>query len=238
MDLVYICGGAAVLYVAGVASVSLYRCIVCAPEEKQEEEEEARHIVLITGQEGAGKDTLANLLVENYGYTRYAFADPLRLFGTHLLAYMWPGEPVGLHWFLDRRTKDCPIGDIRETLRRHPDFFERPELSIVPCAHGTQETPRGLIKFVAHTQRTIHGDDFYAAALVRSICTRRAVISDWREAVEIDTVRAAFPGARISRICIAPATSPRCALKVDHVAVNVFDRTTGDQLLQQVAHLF
>lgn len=35
-------------------------------------------IIGITGRKGSGKDTVANYLVENHGYTRYGFADPLK----------------------------------------------------------------------------------------------------------------------------------------------------------------
>lgn len=35
-------------------------------------------LIGLTGYAQSGKDTVANLLVENYGYTRIAFADPIR----------------------------------------------------------------------------------------------------------------------------------------------------------------
>lgn len=35
-------------------------------------------IIGLTGLKRSGKDTMANHLVENYGYTKYAFADPIR----------------------------------------------------------------------------------------------------------------------------------------------------------------
>ena len=37
-------------------------------------------IIGLTGYAQSGKDTLANILVENYGYTRVAFADKIREF--------------------------------------------------------------------------------------------------------------------------------------------------------------
>jgi dephospho-CoA kinase len=35
-------------------------------------------IIGLTGYAQSGKDTVANILVENYGYQRVAFADPIR----------------------------------------------------------------------------------------------------------------------------------------------------------------
>jgi hypothetical protein len=59
-----------------------------------------KKIVGISGLAGSGKDTISNYLWERYGYTRIAFADPLRAAAEHLF-----GVPVSV--FLDRDTKEA-----------------------------------------------------------------------------------------------------------------------------------
>jgi len=52
------------------------------------------NIIGITGRAGSGKDTLAKILVEHYGYERMAFADPIRGFVALLLGVS-PEELMG-----------------------------------------------------------------------------------------------------------------------------------------------
>ena len=49
-------------------------------------------IIGLSGYAQSGKDTVANILVEKYGYTRIAFADPIR----ELLYEMDPPVPMGV----------------------------------------------------------------------------------------------------------------------------------------------
>lgn len=44
-------------------------------------------LIGITGKARSGKDTLANILVNSYGYKRYAFADPLKKVGEILFGW-------------------------------------------------------------------------------------------------------------------------------------------------------
>lgn len=56
-------------------------------------------IVLMAGGIGAGKDTFADFLTEGYGFTKLAFADPLKEAVSSLFNFP-------CHWCYDRRTKE------------------------------------------------------------------------------------------------------------------------------------
>lgn len=47
-----------------------------------------RHIIGLAGVAGSGKDTVADYLVRQHGYTKIAFADPLRAMTAALLPYL------------------------------------------------------------------------------------------------------------------------------------------------------
>lgn len=61
-------------------------------------------IIGLTGYAQVGKDTVAKILVEKYGYKRIAFADPLRdvLYDTNPMIDSIAGEPVLLQPFVNK----------------------------------------------------------------------------------------------------------------------------------------
>ena len=61
-------------------------------------------IIGLTGYAQSGKDTVANILVENYGYTRVAFADKIRefLYETNPMYDSIVGEPLFVRAKVDR----------------------------------------------------------------------------------------------------------------------------------------
>jgi cytidylate kinase len=61
-------------------------------------------IIGLTGYAQSGKDTVAKILVENYGYTRVAFADKIRefLYETNPMYDSIAGEPVFVKAKVDR----------------------------------------------------------------------------------------------------------------------------------------
>ena len=61
-------------------------------------------IIGLTGYAQSGKDTVANILVENYGYTRVAFADKIRefLYETNPMYDSIVGEPLFVKAKVDR----------------------------------------------------------------------------------------------------------------------------------------
>jgi len=60
------------------------------------------NIIGITGRARTGKDTLAKILMERYGYERLAFADPIREFVAHLVGAL----PKDL---MDSKAKEKPL---------------------------------------------------------------------------------------------------------------------------------
>ena len=46
-------------------------------------------IIALTGKKGCGKDTIANYLVEKYGFINYGFADPIKEVGKILFGFPW-----------------------------------------------------------------------------------------------------------------------------------------------------
>jgi cytidylate kinase len=61
-------------------------------------------IIGLSGYAQSGKDTVANILVENYGYTRVAFADKIRdfLYDMNPMVDNVAGEPIFLKERVDR----------------------------------------------------------------------------------------------------------------------------------------
>ena len=61
-------------------------------------------IIGLTGYAQSGKDTVAKILVENYGFTRIAFADKIRefLYETNPMYDSIVGEPLFVKAKVDR----------------------------------------------------------------------------------------------------------------------------------------
>jgi len=76
-----------------------------------------KHIIGLVGAKGAGKDTAALTLVEEYGYTRIGFADAL--YEEVAEAFGVPVELLGNRWI-----KEDPISALRLSQCRDPQFVE------------------------------------------------------------------------------------------------------------------
>lgn len=61
-------------------------------------------ILLLRGRSGSGKDTVANILQEKYGYVRYAFADILK----EMVAERYGGNIATLHT-QEGKQEICPV---------------------------------------------------------------------------------------------------------------------------------
>jgi len=83
--------------------------------------------VALIGGPGAGKDTVAQILFEEYGYTRYAFADPLRELAS--LNKLWQEDVNELGY--EQAKREYPevrqyLIDLGEGIRKYdPDYFVR-----------------------------------------------------------------------------------------------------------------
>jgi hypothetical protein len=144
-------------------------------------------ILLLSGYAGSGKDVVASLLMDEYGFIRHAFADALKLDCVHL-------TDLPLHAFHSEE-KDLPLP------RRI-------------ATYPTARTPRELC--IQHAVKVRSMDpDAYSRVVARDIQEqmkvgkRRFVISDWRFLSEIDYLTKCFPSVRIIRCrIIRPDISP------------------------------
>jgi hypothetical protein len=151
-----------------------------------------RLIVMLSGYARSGKDTAAALLVEEYGFQRLAFADPLKQDVSRRT-----GLP--LEYFTTAR-KDEPLPP--DAL--HPDF-------------PTAKTPRDML--IQHAAAERSRDNHIYARYVRDAIAEsppysRIVITDWRYRSEASVIAELIDAAnyvvyvRITRPDVSPSHDP------------------------------
>lgn len=141
-------------------------------------------IIMLSGWAGSGKDTVANIMVSDHGYTRVAFADALK-------------DDVHTSTGIPMQILHSPYMKM-ETLPFPIDGF--------PEAH----TYRDVIIQHAARQRALDNDIYSRKVVdeIRAKKTDRVVISDWRYQREYQVIRQAFPDANIRKVAIRnPAVS-------------------------------
>jgi hypothetical protein len=119
-------------------------------------------IVLLTGWSESGKDTVADILVKNHGFTKYAFADPLKDLCSSL--YGFPREMANTH---EGKRTPWTVGYKTKTIRE-------------------------LLLETAKTDRSRFGDDIYAKETLTNIRANeksKIVISDLRYFTELSTIQ-------------------------------------------------
>lgn len=77
-------------------------------------------LIGLAGYAGSGKDTAADHLVNAHGFTKIAFADPLR----EEVAHVWRIPPGEHHMFTDRTLKELPSKQFALALCREGEFAE------------------------------------------------------------------------------------------------------------------
>ncbi|MFI6495939.1 hypothetical protein [Nonomuraea typhae] len=137
----------------------------------------------VHGYAGSGKDSFADALVENYGFTKIAFADPLRdiLIDTNPMLMVEDGRPVYL-------------ADVVATLGWSEAKALYPDIRRMMVALG--QSARGRL----HTRVWINH------ALQRADGNDRVVFSDVRQLNEAEVLKA-FHGAELVHV-IRPGTGP------------------------------
>jgi hypothetical protein len=131
-------------------------------------------IIGLTGYAQSGKDTVANILVNNYGYTRIAFADKIRefLYETNPMYDSIVGEPLFVRAKVDR--------DGWEEAKKSPQI-------------------RRLLQTSGVAARKLFGEDFWVdQALSGMDVAGNYVIADVRFENEADKIKAS--GGQIWRI--------------------------------------
>jgi hypothetical protein len=129
-------------------------------------------VILIAGWAGSGKDAAASFFVNDHGFKRFAFADPLK-------EDVSSRTEVPLAAFHDPAIKDMPLGGLLGN-----------------------KTPRTLLIERAAEVRTTDPECYVRAigqqilAEIAATGQRRFVISDWRYRMESDYMRS-LPGLRL-----------------------------------------
>jgi len=137
-------------------------------------------VLLLSGQAGCGKDAAASLLMEELGFRRFAFADPLKR------------DVAAKH--------GLPLDLFHTAAKDHP---------ILTTGFKKPPTPRTLLLDHARVARSVDPDIYsrqIATAINEAIASdpvrnRRFVISDWRYSREYDFLTTALLGTA-SLICI------------------------------------
>ena len=122
-------------------------------------------IIGLTGYAQSGKDTVAKILVENYGYTRVAFADKIRefLYETNPMYDSMAGEPVFVKSKVDR--------DGWENAKKSPHI-------------------RRLLQNSGVAARKIFGEDFWVNQVFKDIDpSSNIVITDVRFSNEAEAIK-------------------------------------------------
>lgn len=147
-------------------------------------------ILALAGKAGSGKDTLADVLVKRYGFTRIALADPLRQLCA--AAFKLPYE-----YFLDYDKKDAPlpygkitldyhhIDKVRETLIEWGFPIDYEARENMEEYYGDEfETPRDILKTVGtNLIRNFVRDDIWlvlAFSKMKEADSKKFVITDCR----------------------------------------------------------
>jgi hypothetical protein len=113
------------------------------------------HLLFLTGDQGAGKDTVAAELVDCFGFTRVAFADPLRAVAVDAAHNLLGLTNVTNETFTHRETKDTPL--------RMP--------------WDAHMTPRNLLQYIGTVMRDKVSPDTWVQATVATIA-RAAAAAD------------------------------------------------------------
>jgi len=121
-------------------------------------------IIMLSGWAGSGKDAAASILMDELGFQRFAFADPLK----HDVARE---TGISLEHFYSRHLKDSPI-----------EF------------DGEMITPRALLIEAAADARANNPNIYanMIADAIQKVGSKRVVISDWRYRNEYDVLQTFF----------------------------------------------
>ncbi len=149
-------------------------------------------IVMLSGWAGSGKDTVANIMVTDHGYTRFAFADALK-------------DDV-------HQSTGIPMQIL------HSPYMKMEALPFPIDGFPDAYTYRDVIIQHAARQRALD-NDIYSRKVVDEIRTKkvvRVVISDWRYQREYEVLRQAFPDATIRKVAIRNPAVPQMDIPSEH----------------------
>jgi len=166
-------------------------------------------IIGLTGYAQSGKDTVANILVERYGFTRIAFADKIReyLYETNPMYDSIVGEPLFVKAKVDR--------DGWEEAKKSPHI-------------------RRLLQTSGVAARKLFGDDFWVKQALKDIeFGGDYVIADVRFENEADAIKSTGGQIwRVKRLGVDPVNGHISETQMDGYPVDqIFvNNTTVDDL--------
>lgn len=153
-------------------------------------------LIGLTGYAQAGKDTVAEVLVNNFGYTRVAFADPIRDFcyEQNSIIGSVAGEPIFLKTVVDR------------------DGWDEAKKS---------DSVRRTLQNTGIAARNIFGADFWVHQAMKKITTLKVVITDVRFKNEADLIKANGGQIwRVRRLGVSAVNSHVSETQMDDYAVD------------------
>lgn len=181
-------------------------------------------IMSLSGFKNSGKDTVAKILVENYGFTRIAFADTLKDMASKM--YNIPRS-----FFDDPDKKENPIlslpveskdkfaemlhsfmlGEFRDEFGNPPRSSSFSQTQSEPLYH----TPRSLAILLGSINRSVRSDFWVAQALRQINPSYDYVITDMRYRSELDQIvqyakntDQKATSVRIDRFDVSPSKDP------------------------------
>lgn len=159
-------------------------------------------IIGLTGYAQSGKDTVASLLVEHYGYERVAFADKIRSF----------------------------IYEMNPLVACSPSGYLQDLVNLVGWDKAKQEPQvRRLLQYTGVGARKVFGEQFWVREAMKSMLDKpntelKYVITDVRFTNEADMIRA--NGGKIWRV-VRPGVGP----VNNHISESELDSIKFDHLI-------
>lgn len=145
-------------------------------------------IIALTGPAGAGKDTVADFLVEHHGYTKLAFADALR-------DEVGRAFDISVKLLTQRETKEHPMSAL--ALRRCMDggFVNRIWVILDALDLGTPRSPRQIMQWWGTEYRRAQDQHYWVDAFMTRLIKEhqqgnyRFVVTDVRRENEAELLR-------------------------------------------------
>jgi len=182
-------------------------------------------LIGVGGYAGAGKDTLADLLVAHFGFTKIGFADPMRDMAAAI-------DPIV--GYLD--TEDPDVEDVI----RYTDAVEFHGYDQAKVMYP--EVRRFLQRLGTDGGRITLGDDVWVKpAMERAEQHRRVVFSDCRFPNEAEAIRAA--GGRVVRVArpgVGPANDHDSEIGLDRWDFDLYVNNNGpvSQMIPRMEQFF
>lgn len=195
----------------------------------------ARLIWALSGWRNSGKDTTADLLVQEYGFTKLSFAAKLK----DMVArdYRIPRE-----WLDDTTRKEMPLAQY--PVIPGDSFSASLQEKLQAELISGYWTPRALCILEGSAKRAVHSN-YWVQSIVSEIMADTSdsdfVISDLRYQTEADTLKLLLPGITLVRIqrfdsigTLDPSERDLDNYKFNYTLEN---RRTVDELYNQISNI-